>query len=1279
MKDLRQFIGKYKVEKTLRFELRPVGKTEAWLDLTNDKTRAVNYATVKKLIDRYHKVCIRESLTCCDFIWTQLAEAINTHLRSKTVDSQKALRKCQDESRSQIAKKFPSFRKFAELTAPTPNTLIKDILPNCVRDKKLPEFYEIDNVDDAIRAMSLFEGFALYFDSYQKNRKNLYTAENIASSVAHRIVHDNFPKFLANIKVYENIRVICPEVIETCKTELEQYLKGKALDEVFCIGYFNNVLTQDGIDLYNTIIGGVSGKEGEKKCQGINELVNQFLQTDNQGKGKKKAQTMMVPLFKQILSDKSTYSYIPEKIKDEDELISVIKDFHAHITDFYLNGKTVNIVEELQRMAENLDDFDPRGLFVEGKKLNTISNRLFGDIYELRFRMTSHLKMQGWTKANIEKFMKRDTFSVAELCLDKKHSLTKYFADLKKNVKDIGRHWEQFEKRNENTKQKKYKDNNTGIELLRHLLDDYKVFLANCSLLNVDSENNLDSNFYSSYIPLITELQSIIPLYNQARNFLSQKPSDDGKYLLKFDNVKCAIGWDEPQKKSVLIFRRQGKYQIGVVDSNNRSCLNNLDEIAPNSAEDQIDFLDYNQGGHMGQNLLTLVVKDDKTVMVKGHKEGDENPELEQQLKELLPPDIYRIRKSQSYKNDSPNFSKDDLTLFIDYYKQRAKEYYSHFSFSFKESYDYESFTELVEDINTKAYRIIFVPTSYKHLQSLVDEGKLYLFDIKNKDYEPGAHGKKNLHTLYWEQLFSEENLENLVIKLNAKSKLFCRPQVITNPKSHKKGSMLLNRKDKDGKPIPERIYQQLYKYVNGKISKDKLDSEAKAYLDKITAKEAQFTITKDRRYTKQKYFIHISTTLNANVSKAIDINKEVKEYITANPNVTIIGIDRGERNLLCLSLINQRGEILDQKSLNVINGFDYHAKLEQREKERDEAQRSWQSVGNITDLKEGYLSAAIHEITTMMIENNAIIVLEDLNRGFKRGRLKFEKQVYQLFEKKLIEKLNYLCSKDYEPTVDGGILRGYQLTEKFVSFEKMNKQNGFLFYVRPDYTSAIDPVTGFVSHFNFSEIHNTKDRKDFLEKMESITFTNGHVVFVFDYRKFKPKNRDYKNVWTVSSSGRRIIWDNENKQNIDYYPTTAILEAFAAKGITLGEGTNIKALLSKMDSSTVNAEFYRNLFEAFRRTVQLRNSNSETGDDYILSPAVDNGKQYSSAEELKRWKEAGGKNAHQLPIDADANGAYHIALKGLYMLINPQAKTIENEKWFKFVVEKQFKGEKTT
>ena len=239
-------------------------------------------------------------------------------------------------------------------------------------------------------------------------------------------------------------------------------------------------------------------------------------------------------------------------------------------------------------------------------------------------------------------------------------------------------------------------------------------------------------------------------------------------------------------------------------------------------------------------------------------------------------------------------------------------------------------------------------------------------------------------------------------------------------------------------------------------------------------------------------------------------------------------------------------------------------------------------------------------------------------------------------------------------------MLRGYQLTEKFVSFEKMTKQNGILFYVRPDYTSAIDSVTGFVSHFNFKDITNTKGRKDFFEKMESITYKNGYFVFTFDYRKYKPKVKDFKNIWTVCSSGKRILWNKETKEHTDYYPTTAISEAFAGRGITLDEGADVKALLSGIDDSISNADFYRILFEAFKRIVQLRNTNSNTGEDYIHSPAIQDGKQYCSLDELRKWKDNGESSIPSLPIDADANGAYHIALKGLYLMLNPQAKQIE-------------------
>ena len=80
MKDLKQFIGLYPVSKTLRFELRPVGRTQEWMEknhvLEHDGKRAEDYPRVKELIDAYHKICISNSLKVSDINWTPLRDAI---------------------------------------------------------------------------------------------------------------------------------------------------------------------------------------------------------------------------------------------------------------------------------------------------------------------------------------------------------------------------------------------------------------------------------------------------------------------------------------------------------------------------------------------------------------------------------------------------------------------------------------------------------------------------------------------------------------------------------------------------------------------------------------------------------------------------------------------------------------------------------------------------------------------------------------------------------------------------------------------------------------------------------------------------------------------------------------------------------------------------------------------------------------------------------------------------------------------------------------------------
>ena len=65
MQDLAQFTGKYSVSKTLRFALRPQGKTEDFIKknvLKKDEDRADQYRKAKRIIDLYHKDFIERAL-----------------------------------------------------------------------------------------------------------------------------------------------------------------------------------------------------------------------------------------------------------------------------------------------------------------------------------------------------------------------------------------------------------------------------------------------------------------------------------------------------------------------------------------------------------------------------------------------------------------------------------------------------------------------------------------------------------------------------------------------------------------------------------------------------------------------------------------------------------------------------------------------------------------------------------------------------------------------------------------------------------------------------------------------------------------------------------------------------------------------------------------------------------------------------------------------------------------------------------------------------------------
>lgn len=83
---------------------------------------------------------------------------------------------------------------------------------------------------------------------------------------------------------------------------------------------------------------------------------------------------------------------------------------------------------------------------------------------------------------------------------------------------------------------------------------------------------------------------------------------------------------------------------------------------------------------------------------------------------------------------------------------------------------------------------------------------------------------------------------------------------------------------------------------------------------------------------------------MNFGAGKIYNYNNIVNKCISADPDVCVIGINRGERNLLYVSVVDKSGRILEQKSLNVINNTDYYSLLLDRENERNNARKDWKT-----------------------------------------------------------------------------------------------------------------------------------------------------------------------------------------------------------------------------------------------------------------------------------------------------------------------------------------------
>lgn len=1272
--DFSEFVAISKVQKTLRNELRPTPLTMKHIKqkgiITEDEYKAQQSLELKRIADGYYRDYITHKLNDINNLdFRNLFEAIKEKYKKNDKDNRDKLNLMEASKRKEIEKMLSADDNFKSMFEAK---LITKLLPDYVERN-----YAGEDKEKALETLTIFKGFTTYFTDYFNIRKNMFKENGGASSICYRIVNVNASIFYDNLKTFMCIKEKAETEIALIEEELTELLDSWRLEHIFSEDYYNELLAQKGIDYYNQI------------CGDVNKHMNLYCQQN-----KLKANVFkMTKLQKQIMGISEKAFEIPPMYQNDEEVYAAFNGFISRLEE-------VKLTDRLGNVLQNSNIYDTAKIYINARYYTNVSSYVYGGWGVIESAIERYwyntIAGKGQSKAKkIEKAKKDNKFmSVKELDsivsdyepdyfnasnMDDDNSgrafsgygVLGYFNKMSKLLANMSLHTITYDSGDSLIENKE-----TALNIKKDL-DDIMSIYHWLQTFIIDEVVEKDNAFYAELEDIYYELENIVTLYDRIRNYVTRKPYSTQKFKLNFASPTLASGWSRSKEfdNNAIILLRNNKYYIAIFNVNNKP-----DKQIIKGSEEQRLSTDYKK---MVYNLLPGPNKMLPKVFIKSDTgKRDYNPSSY----------ILEGYEKNRHIKSSGNFDINYCHDLIDYYKACINKHpeWKNYGFKFKETTQYNDIGQFYKDVEKQGYSISWAYISEADINRLDEEGKIYLFEIYNKDLSSHSTGKDNLHTMYLKNIFSEDNLKNICIELNGNAELFYRKSSMKRNITHKKDTVLVNKTyiNEAGVRVSltDEDYIKVYNYYNNDYVIDvEKDKKLVEILERIGHRKNPIDIIKDKRYTEDKYFLHLPITINYGVDDE-NINAKMIEYIAKHNNMNVIGIDRGERNLIYISVINNKGNIIEQKSFNLVNNYDYKNKLKNIEKTRDNARKNWQEIGKIKDVKNGYLSGVISKIARMVVDYNAIIVMEDLNRGFKRGRFKVERQVYQKFENMLISKLNYLVFKEKKADENGGILKGYQLTYLPKSALQIGKQCGCIFYVPAAYTSKIDPATGFINIFDFKKYSGSginakvKDKKEFLMSMNSIRYINegseeyekiGHrelFAFSFDYNNFKTYNVSIPvNEWTTYTYGERIKklykdgrWSGSEVLNL----TEDLIELMEQYGIEYKDGHDIREDISHMDEMR-NADFICNLFEKFKYTVQLRNSKSEAEDenyDRLVSPILNSSNGFYDSSD---YMENENNTTHTMPKDADANGAYCIALKGLYE-INKIKQNWSDDKKFK-------------
>lgn len=573
---------------------------------------------------------------------------------------------------------------------------------------------------------------------------------------------------------------------------------------------------------------------------------------------------------------------------------------------------------------------------------------------------------------------------------------------------------------------------------------------------------------------------------------------------------------------SVLIKDAEFYYLVLIDKEYNRS--NNIVELIKSNQASGWRILNYNKITFKALEKLALL--DESTFDIKGKK-------FDTTIKKIYKTKLYKP-KEEGWTMNRDNY--DNLERLIDYCKDCLTLIpdASKYNFNFKSTNKYECLDDFADDLDRQGYSSSWSNLDITKLTELeaIDDGNVLIFKLHNQDFRRDKIQDKlrkiNLFTKYWQDA------------------MLLGQEIRINPEID------VMKRNKEAVLTPELVGESTN-------IKHKRYFENKIY----AAFNLEFYPKNNLRIDQKKQFQKINEdTINEN-------SKTPKSYY--------LGLDRGEKELVSWSLIDESGQLIQNGDWTTLNGYDYTQNLAKYQTKKIELFKAYSEVSECVDInqkveleklakniqtefqnegmlaaetiKKGYCSHLINQINEVLVQYpNIYIVLEDLDMKYNAdGTPKVREDentdnkaqnlqktmggtVYQAIENAIVNKFKYHTIKNSEgivglqrvPNISKvGDLRVKEIVSKddnrgFLRVLNSKSQIGNILFVDEENTSRTCPNCNYCVDKKFRELVKNSKVEIFLKNSANIEVKIDTYIYKLpnnEYLQEKAKNFIINNV----------------------------------------------------------------------------------------------------------------------------------------------------------------------